>query len=119
MTGLSTGAVTGMPDRLERAGYVTRAQDPRRPPPRHRLPDQARFDRDIQQHATNLGLLSDELADSAVAVADQRGLTCKGLHQGLIPKFELGASRLCTAVNGVFDSKSRIESLDCAERKVD
>jgi DNA-binding MarR family transcriptional regulator len=29
MTGLSTGAVTGVVDRLECAGYVTRAQDPR------------------------------------------------------------------------------------------
>jgi DNA-binding MarR family transcriptional regulator len=51
MTGLSTGAVTGMVDRLERAGYVTRAQDPR---DRRRVivaPDLERFDRDIQQHA--------------------------------------------------------------------
>src|SRR5215470_16843948 len=31
MTALSTGAVTGMVDRLERAGYVTRAQDPHDP----------------------------------------------------------------------------------------
>src|SRR6516164_10311029 len=31
MTGLSTGAVTGVVDRLERAGYVTRARDPQDP----------------------------------------------------------------------------------------
>jgi hypothetical protein len=52
MTGLSTGAVTGMVDRLERASYATRAQDPR---DRRRVivsPDLARFDRDIQRHAT-------------------------------------------------------------------
>jgi DNA-binding MarR family transcriptional regulator len=51
MTGLSTGAVTGVVDRLERAGYVTRAQDPR---DRRRVivaPDLERFDRDIQRHA--------------------------------------------------------------------
>jgi hypothetical protein len=53
MTGLSTGAVTGMVDRLERASYATRAQDRR---DRRRVivtPDLARFDRDIQQHATS------------------------------------------------------------------
>jgi DNA-binding MarR family transcriptional regulator len=52
MTGLSTGAITGLVDRLERAGYVTRAQDLR---DRRRViisPDVARFDRDIQRHAT-------------------------------------------------------------------
>lgn len=51
MTGLSTGAVTGVVDRLERAGYVTRAQDPQ---DRRRVivrPDLERFERDIQQHA--------------------------------------------------------------------
>jgi DNA-binding MarR family transcriptional regulator len=51
MTGLSTGAVTGLVDRLERAGYVTRAQDPR---DRRRVivsPDLERFARDIQRHA--------------------------------------------------------------------
>jgi DNA-binding MarR family transcriptional regulator len=51
MTGLSTGAVTGVVDRLERAGYVTRAQDPQ---DRRRVivaPDLERFDRDIAQHA--------------------------------------------------------------------
>ena len=51
MTGLSTGAVTGMVDRLERGGYATRAQDPR---DRRRVivaPDLERFARDIQQHA--------------------------------------------------------------------
>jgi hypothetical protein len=50
MTGLSTGAVTGVVDRLERAGYVTRAQDPH---DRRRVivaPDLERFDRDIGQH---------------------------------------------------------------------
>jgi DNA-binding MarR family transcriptional regulator len=51
MTGLSTGAVTGMVDRLERAGYATRAQDPH---DRRRVivvPDLDRFAREIQQHA--------------------------------------------------------------------
>jgi DNA-binding MarR family transcriptional regulator len=51
MTGLSTGAVTGVVDRLERAGYVTRAQDSR---DRRRVivaPDLKRFDRDIRRHA--------------------------------------------------------------------
>jgi DNA-binding transcriptional ArsR family regulator len=50
-TGLSTGAVTGVVDRLERAGYVTRARDPH---DRRRVivgPDLERFDRDLQQHA--------------------------------------------------------------------
>jgi len=51
MTGLSTGAVTGVVDRLERAGYVTRARDPQ---DRRRVivaPDLDRFERDIQRHA--------------------------------------------------------------------
>jgi DNA-binding MarR family transcriptional regulator len=51
MTGLSSGAVTGVVDRLERAGYVTRARDPR---DRRRVivkPDLERFERDIQRHA--------------------------------------------------------------------
>jgi DNA-binding transcriptional ArsR family regulator len=51
MTGLSTGAVTGVVDRLERAGYVTRARDPQ---DRRRVivrPDLERFDRDLQRHA--------------------------------------------------------------------
>jgi DNA-binding MarR family transcriptional regulator len=51
MTGLSTGAVTGLVDRLERAGYVTRAHDPH---DRRRVivaPDLKRFNRDIQRHA--------------------------------------------------------------------
>jgi len=51
MTGLSTGAVTGLVDRLERAGYASRAQDPQ---DRRRVivaPDLARFTRDIQRHA--------------------------------------------------------------------
>jgi DNA-binding MarR family transcriptional regulator len=50
MTGLSTGAVTGVVDRLERAGYATRAQDPQ---DRRRVivaPDLKRFARDIQRH---------------------------------------------------------------------
>jgi DNA-binding MarR family transcriptional regulator len=50
MTGLSTGAVTGLVDRLERAGYVTRAQDPH---DRRRVivaPDLRSFARDIEQH---------------------------------------------------------------------
>jgi DNA-binding MarR family transcriptional regulator len=50
MTGLSTGAVTGVVDRLERAGYATRAPDPR---DRRRVivaPDLQRFARDIQRH---------------------------------------------------------------------
>jgi DNA-binding MarR family transcriptional regulator len=29
MTGLTTGAITGMIDRLEKAGYVRRANDPK------------------------------------------------------------------------------------------
>jgi DNA-binding MarR family transcriptional regulator len=52
MTGLSTGAVTGVVDRLERGGYATRAQDPH---DRRRVivaPDLERFARDIQQHAS-------------------------------------------------------------------
>ena len=51
MTGLGTGAVTGVVDRLERAGYVTRARDPR---DRRRVivgPDLERFERDIARHA--------------------------------------------------------------------
>jgi len=51
MTGLSTGAITGVVDRLERAGYVARTQDPQ---DRRRVivaPDLERFDRDIQRHA--------------------------------------------------------------------
>lgn len=51
MTGLSTGAVTGVIDRLERGGYVTRAQDPH---DRRRVivaPDAERFARDIERHA--------------------------------------------------------------------
>ena len=51
MTGLSTGAVTGVVDRLERASYVTRARDPQ---DRRRVivgPDLERFERDIQRHA--------------------------------------------------------------------
>src|SRR5215467_6609932 len=51
MTGLSTGAVTGVVDRLERGGYVTRAQDPH---DRRRVivaPDVERFARDIQRQA--------------------------------------------------------------------
>jgi DNA-binding MarR family transcriptional regulator len=51
MTGLSTGAVTGMVDRLERGGYVTRAQDPH---DRRRVivaPNLERFTRDIQRQA--------------------------------------------------------------------
>ena len=50
-TGLSTGAVTGVVDRLERAGYATRARDPR---DRRRVivgPDLERFDRDLQRNA--------------------------------------------------------------------
>lgn len=50
MTGLSTGAVTGVVDRLERAGYVSRAQDPQ---DRRRVivaPDLECFARDIQRH---------------------------------------------------------------------
>jgi hypothetical protein len=46
-TGLTTGAVTGMIDRLERAGYVTRVPDPN---DRRRVivqPDLQRWDRDV------------------------------------------------------------------------
>ena len=51
MTGLSTGAITGVVDRLERGGYVARAQDPH---DRRRVivaPDLERFARDIARHA--------------------------------------------------------------------
>jgi DNA-binding MarR family transcriptional regulator len=51
MTGLTTGAVTGMVDRLERAGYVSREPDPK---DRRRVivrPDLARWERDVQRHA--------------------------------------------------------------------
>lgn len=53
MTGLTTGAVTGVVDRLERAGYAHREADPE---DRRRVivkPDLARWDRDLQQHAPN------------------------------------------------------------------
>jgi len=51
MTGLTTGAVTGMVDRLERAGYARRKRDPH---DRRRVivtPDLERWDRDLQAHA--------------------------------------------------------------------
>jgi len=51
MTGLTTGAVTGMVDRLERAGYARRMPDPH---DRRRVivtPDLERWDRDLQAHA--------------------------------------------------------------------
>jgi hypothetical protein len=53
MTGLTTGAVTGMIDRLERAGYVRREPDPE---DRRRVivqPDLQRWDRDLQRQAPN------------------------------------------------------------------
>lgn len=53
MTGLTTGAVTGMVDRLERAGYVSREPDPQ---DRRKVivkPDLQRWDRDLQRHAPN------------------------------------------------------------------
>lgn len=52
-TGLTTGAVTGMIDRLERAGYVRREPDPE---DRRRVivqPDLQRWDRDLQRQAPN------------------------------------------------------------------
>jgi hypothetical protein len=52
-TGLTTGAVTGMIDRLERAGYVRRRPDPA---DRRRVivqPDLQRWDRDLQRQAPN------------------------------------------------------------------
>ena len=52
-TGLTTGAVTGMIDRLERAGYVRREPDPK---DRRRVivqPDLQRWDRDLQRQAPN------------------------------------------------------------------
>jgi hypothetical protein len=52
-TGLTTGAVTGMIDRLERAGYVRRQPDPT---DRRRVivqPDLQRWDRDLQRQAPN------------------------------------------------------------------
>jgi DNA-binding MarR family transcriptional regulator len=53
MTGLTTGAVTGMIDRLERAGYVNRQPDP---DDRRRVivqPDLQRWDRDLQRQAAD------------------------------------------------------------------
>ena len=53
MTGLTTGAITGMIDRLERAGYVHREPDPE---DRRRVivkPDLRRWDRDLQRNAPN------------------------------------------------------------------
>jgi hypothetical protein len=50
-TGLTTGAVTGMIDRLEHAGYVRREPDPE---DRRRVivqPDLQRWDRDLQRQA--------------------------------------------------------------------
>ncbi len=52
-TGLTTGAVTGVVDRLERAGYARREPDPH---DRRRVivkPDLARWDRDLQAHTPN------------------------------------------------------------------
>jgi len=49
MTGLTTGAVTGMIDRLERAGYVRREPDPA---DRRRVivtPNLAKWDNDLQR----------------------------------------------------------------------
>src|SRR5258706_1778646 len=51
MTGLSTGAVTGVVDRLERAGYVTQARDPQDRRQVSVGPDLERFDRDTQRNA--------------------------------------------------------------------
>ena len=51
MTGLSTGAITGVVDRLERSGYATRSQDPE---DRRRVivvPDVQRFTRDLDLRA--------------------------------------------------------------------
>lgn len=66
--GLTTGAVTGMVDRLERAGYVTREPDPH---DRRKVivrPDLHRWDRDLQQHAPNRAPASlDFLRDYAPA----------------------------------------------------
>ena len=53
MTGLTTGAVTGMIDRLERAGYVRREPHPE---DRRRVivqPDLPRWERDLQRQAPN------------------------------------------------------------------
>jgi DNA-binding MarR family transcriptional regulator len=51
MTGLTTGAVTGMVDRLERAGYVSRGPDPQDRRKVIVTPDLRRWDRDLQRHA--------------------------------------------------------------------
>ena len=51
MTGLTTGAVTGMIDRLERAGYVRREADPQDRRKVIVTPDLPRWDRDLQRHA--------------------------------------------------------------------
>lgn len=56
--GLSTGAVTGMLDRLERTGYITRAQDRN---DRRRVivePDLQRFARDVARQAPTRAPLS-------------------------------------------------------------
>jgi len=52
-TGLTTGAVTGMIDRLERAGYVSREPDP---DDRRRVivqPQLGRWDRDLQRRTSH------------------------------------------------------------------
>ena len=53
MTGLTSGAVTGMIDRLERAGYVTREADPQDRRKVIVTPDLSRWDRDLQRAAPN------------------------------------------------------------------
>lgn len=52
-TGLTAGAMTGVVDRLERAGYVTRGADPN---DRRRVivaPDLPRFTRDLDKHTAS------------------------------------------------------------------
>src|SRR5207244_6998218 len=56
--GLTTGAVTGVVDRLERAGYVTRRQDAN---DRRRViveADVERFARDLERHAPSPSILA-------------------------------------------------------------
>ena len=54
LTGLTTGAVTGMVDRLERGGFVRREVDPADRRKVIVVPDAGRVDRDLFPHFPNL-----------------------------------------------------------------
>jgi len=54
LTGLSTGAVTGVIDRLEKGGFVRREVDPADRRKVIVVPDAARVDRDLFPHFPNL-----------------------------------------------------------------